>query len=106
EVIKGLIAHPMGGRETDISLSYAHNLWFDVAYDAGVVPFILLLFFSLLSYLSLVKLSLLDHPSFIKVLFICIYTGFFVIFMTEPIMASTERFYFVIFCLISGITQG
>lgn len=106
EIIQGLLHHPMGGREIDLSTAYAHNLWLDVVYDAGIVPFILLIIFTLIVFVSFIKFTFLEHPPFIKTLLVAIYTAFFVSLMTEPILATFERFYFVIFCLIVGLTQG
>src|SRR5699024_3770554 len=106
EVIKNMFNYPLGGRKIDISISYAHNLWLDVVYDAGVLPFILLIAFTLIAAFSLVRFIRLDFPVFLKALLISIYVAFFTIFMTEPILATKERFYFTVFCLIVGVTQG
>lgn len=47
-VLTGLPGHPDGGRQIRITENYAHNLWLDVAWDAGVLPFALLVAFHLL----------------------------------------------------------
>lgn len=47
-VLSGLLDHPWGGRAIVITEPYAHNLWLDMAWNAGVVPAALMLAFHLL----------------------------------------------------------
>lgn len=106
DVMVNMFDYPLGGRKINLSISYAHNLWLDVAYDVGVIPFILLIGFTIFSVFSFLRFIRLDHPIYLKSLLISIYVAFLIIFMTEPVLATKERFYFIIFCLIVGITQG
>lgn len=106
DILQGLINQPLGGRGINLSISYAHNLWLDVAYDAGLFPFILLILFSLISLVSFIKFTLLNHPIYLKALIIALFTAFFVSFLSEPILQGGERYYFVAFCLIVGVIQG
>jgi hypothetical protein len=47
-VIRDLPSFPFGGKVIDIGgLSYAHNLWLDVAYDSGLIALLALLAFHL-----------------------------------------------------------
>ncbi|MFC3797897.1 O-antigen ligase family protein [Cohnella sp. GCM10012308] len=104
EVFSGLFAHPMGNKETVISLRYAHNLWLDVGYEAGIIPFVLLLIFTVFTLLSLRTFVKSDQPVLFKKLFIAMFTAFFITFMMEPIMGGAFT-YFTAFCFIAGMVQ-
>jgi len=105
-IIKEMFREPLGGREINISISYVHNLWLDVVYDAGILPFFLLIIFTLISFISIIKFILLKHPVYLKGIIIAICTSFFICFLTEPILQGGEKYYFVIYCFILGIIQG
>ena len=42
DAFKGLLTNPLGGKQAELSLGYAHNLWLDVGWTTGLSPFILL----------------------------------------------------------------
>jgi hypothetical protein len=100
----GLFEHPLGGRKTEIPLSYAHNMWLDVGYDSGILPFVLLIAFTLLSMLSLITFIKVKRPMILRCLIIGLYTAFFITFAAEPILQGWFT-YFTIFCFILGIIQ-
>ncbi|AOH55860.1 hypothetical protein ABE28_015975 [Peribacillus muralis] len=104
KVFIGILDNPLGGRQTEIQLNYAHNLWLDTGYDAGIVPFLLLCIFTLLSLISLLRFVKAKHPVIIKGIFIALYTTSFITFFVEPIIQGWFTF-FCIFCLILGITH-
>ncbi|UAL46803.1 hypothetical protein K7887_18335 [Sutcliffiella horikoshii] len=102
ESFKGMFSYPSGGRKTELSLNYAHNLWLDVGYDAGLIPFVLLVIFSLLGLISLRTFLKSDLPVFLKGLVISCFTAMIVTFLLEPIMQGWF-YYFTIFCLFLGL---
>lgn len=106
KIVNEMLNYPMGGRHIDINTNYAHNLWLDVIYDAGLISFLLILVLSIIGLISFVEFIYLGHPKYLKVLLLSIYTAFIVLFMTEPIMSGGEAFFFILFCFFVGITQG
>lgn len=102
EAFWGVFAHPLGGRETHLSLPFAHNLWLDVGYDAGLIPFIILVIFSIMGGFSVKKFLTYDHPVILKGLIISSFTAFLITFFLEPIMQGWF-YYFTVFCLFLGI---
>lgn len=99
----GLFEHPMGGRLTELpQVKYAHNLWLDVGYTAGVMPFLLLLIFTILAIRTLIMFVRSDAPVMLKGIFIGLFTAFFITFFFEPIMEGWFS-YFTVFCLIFGM---
>ncbi|MFV8291154.1 hypothetical protein ACNNMX_03810 [Aerococcus viridans] len=101
---KGMIVNPMGGRITDISLGTAHNLWLDIGYDAGILPFFLICAFTIASLYSLLVFLIRDHPVYLKAIILGFYTSFLISFMMEPIMLGGVT-YFTTFCFVVGMIQ-
>lgn len=102
EALVGVFKNPTGGRKTELSLNYAHNLWLDVGHDAGIIPFILLLAFSILGFLSLGKFYKSKQPVMFKALIIASFTAIVITCFLEPIMQGWF-YYFTIFCILLGV---
>lgn len=98
---KGLFENPLGGRETNLHLNYAHNLWLDVGYDAGIIPFLILVVFTIFALVVLMKFIKYNHPIFVKMIVLSMMTAFMVIFMFEPVLQGLGA-YFTIFCYLLG----
>ena len=100
----GMFEYPLGGKQTDLHLNYAHNLWLDVGYNAGILPFLFLLLFTVISFISLFTFRNRNHPVMLKCLFISLYTAFGITFFVEPIIEG-HYIYFTVFVFITGIVQ-
>ena len=82
---------------------YAHNLWFDVLRVSGIIPFVLLVIFSISSIFNIKKTIKLNSSDFrFNVLILVYFIAFFLLFMVEPIFDGVFSL-FVIFCLFMGI---
>ena len=81
---------------------YAHNLWVDVAKDAGIVPFFGYIVFALLSvkngFIVLTNQEMKAHD---KVFLLTVLLGLFMVFFTEPVMQGSP-ITFSIFCFVVG----
>lgn len=81
---------------------YAHNLWVDVAKDAGIIPFVAYIIFAVLTVrngfemLTNRKMKVYD-----KMFFLTVLLGLFMVFFTEPVMQGSP-ITFTIFCFIVG----
>lgn len=93
-----------GGRNIELNLSYVHNLWLDVFYDSGLIPFILLMIFTLLSLITLLQFLKLKINLAYKALIIGLFAAFYLTFAVEPIMQGFN-IYFTCFCFVLGIMQ-
>lgn len=100
----GIFKSPLGGRETDIKINFAHNLWLDVGYDAGIIPFSLIVLFTLVSLYSLIVFIKSETTTLLKGLVLALYTAFFITFMVEPILQGLI-IYFTLFCFVLGVIQ-
>lgn len=103
-VFNQLFDYPMGGYKMYLGgLKYAHNLWLDVIFATGLIPFIFLFLFSLNVSFNIYKLIKLSSLSIsFRLLLFGIYLGFMLNFMVEPILEGVPMM-FVSFCLISGM---
>ncbi|MED3725792.1 hypothetical protein [Priestia filamentosa] len=103
-IIRNFNENLLGGRQINLSVNFAHNLWLDVFYDAGIFPLIFLVIFTIISLISLFKLLKLELPNIYKGLVIGLYTAFFLTFAVEPILQGFVV-YFTFFCFLIGIIQ-
>lgn len=106
EVLEHFFQNPFGGREISININYVHNLWLDVVYDVGWITGLILIIFTLMSISAIMRFYYSNYPIYLKLILLLIFIGFLVFFMTEPIMATNERDYFVLFCFFVGIVLG
>jgi len=99
--IENIFKKPLGwGLE---EFGYAHNLWFDILRVSGIIPFILLIIFTIRSILSIRKtIKLNQHDLKFNVLILVYGISFFLLFMVEPIFDGVFSM-FVIFCLFIGM---
>lgn len=101
-VLSNIFTYPLGGRGVSLRHGYAHNLWLDVGYDAGLIPLVFLMIFTIGSLFSVAKLLKSNHPIYVKALVISMLTAFFVIFMFEPVLQGITV-YFMVFCFFIGV---
>lgn len=96
-----LFSHPLGWDAHEFG--HSHNMWFDVLRVSGVIPFALLVIYSVKSFFH-VKRSIRVHPEnlFFNNQLLIYAVGFLLIFMVEPIFDAAFSL-FVIFCLYKGI---
>lgn len=103
-VFKQLFDYPVGGYKMYLGgLKYAHNLWLDVVFATGLVPFIFLILFTIntsITIYNVIKQSSL--PISFRLLSFSIYAGYILNFMVEPILEGVPIM-FISFCLINGM---
>ncbi|MCE3202471.1 O-antigen ligase family protein [Paenibacillus sonchi] len=100
----GLFKYPLGGEMAPLPLKFAHNMWLDVGFEAGIVPFLLLTMFTLSVIKSLFIIRNTNLPQGLKVIYFCLFTAFFITFSLEPIMEGWF-YYFNVFCFFAGLMK-
>jgi oligosaccharide repeat unit polymerase len=102
----GLFQNPIGGRLTQLpfSIGFAHNIWLDVGYDSGIIPFVMLVIFTLISIKSLINFRNQNHPLMLKVILIGLFTSILITFFSEPILRGWNSC-FNLYCFIVGVVQ-
>ncbi len=104
-MIKALPANLSGGRLVYIGdLSYVHNLWLDIAYDAGILPVIFLLIFHAVHLRSFIAVIRSNLSLLLILIIVSITASLLVGFMVEPVMQGSE-FYFPASCFFLGIVR-
>lgn len=99
--------NPMGNvRKPNGDRFFAHNFWLDAAKTSGAIPFISLLFASLLSYRHLyVLLRKGNLPNMLAVTLITLNVSFFLTCFVEPILEGIMLYAFMYF-MLWGIQDG
>ncbi len=105
EVLSQLFFHPLGGRAFPISENYAHNLWLDVGYDAGPLPFLLLLAFHAV-HLPAVLAVLRRHPSLnARLVTAAALVSFGFTAMAEPVLIMSVPHFAMGLFLLGGLLR-
>lgn len=96
-----IFTKPLGWSKNEFGFS--HNLWFDVAMVAGVIPMLLLMLFSVKSLLQ-IRRSLKIAPGEItfNALVVVFSISIFLLLAVEPIMVGYFKL-FSVFCIFVGI---
>lgn len=106
--------YPFGGREIILPMSertgrvgmYAHNIWLDVAFDAGLLPMLFLLIFHCIHFFYFFNLMLKSKYNDILGAFLrCIYLAIFSAFIGSPVLQANLH-YFATSCLFMGLVIG
>ncbi len=103
EIFNQILIYPFGGEQMLISLPYAHNLWLDIMFVSGLIPFLVILSFTILIFVNIRRLIKSRYIAINAKLFILsIYFGFILIFMVEPVMDGAP-YYYLAYCLFCGM---
>lgn len=99
DILKLLPHYPLGNIPYD---HYAHNLWVDIAKEAGLIPFVLYILFCILSVVTVITYLKRCEFDREKVVFVSsIFVANILVFFTEPIMEGSPMT-FGIFCFLVG----
>ncbi len=106
QMVRHLFDYPLGGRRIDLlGLNYVHNLWLDVAYNAGIFPFAFLLLFHLSHIRNLWVLVHSQLPSLVIGIIVCMGVSFSFGFMGEPALDASIS-YCAFSCMLLGTIHG
>lgn len=101
-VFTHILYQPFGGRKINLGgPSYAHNLWFDVANDSGLIPALLLVVFFVIHGKYLLRFIRL-RPSVLKYQISGIFISLFIGAIMEPFLVGSPL-HFAFLCLILGL---
>ena len=99
-----IFKYPLGGYQMElVGISYVHNLWLDVNYSAGIIPFAFIVMFTTLTIRNLIIfLKNKERNISYKILVFSVYLGVLINFAVEPIIEGAP-YSFIMFCLINGM---
>ncbi|WP_157378278.1 O-antigen ligase family protein [Arenibacter latericius] len=96
-----MVSYPLGWEQKEFG--YSHNLWLDVLRVSGIIPFIILIVYSIRSFIQIKRTVLINKESTYLNTQIIIYAiAMFLLFMMEPIFEGLFSL-FVVFCIYKGI---
>ncbi|MBO1057642.1 MAG: hypothetical protein HEQ27_14410 [Dolichospermum sp. JUN01] len=101
QVITQIPDFPWGGRYMIISASYAHNIWLDQMYDAGILAMLLLLIFHIVQIPIIVQFFRLELPIILDLFVLCTLVAFMAAFIQAPVIQANPV-YFGISCFFFG----
>ena len=92
--LKQLFVYPFGGYQMDLGvLEMAHNLWLDTANAAGILPFISLVVYTLLSAYDMLRtLRSGKVPLSVKYVLSSLWLVMILYYMIEPALEATVQF--------------
>ena len=101
--LRELIQYPMGGRASQI---YRHNMWLDVGRVSGIIPFCLLLVYSIKNFANVTVIwkNTKILPS-LRYLLLFLYIGAYVNCFVEPIWEGALNF-FLALCVVDGMVSA
>ena len=105
--LRQLFTYPWGGYHMDFyGLEFCHNVWLDMANASGIVPFFLLILYTIISAIDIVKL-LINPFADIKLKYVLsgLYFAFLLYFMIEPALMANINF-FTPWTYLNGIVLG
>ena len=101
--MRELIQYPMGGRASQI---YRHNMWLDVGRVSGIIPFCLLMMYSVKNFANVTAIwkNTKILPS-LRYLLLFLYIGAYVNCFVEPIWEGALNF-FLALCVVDGMVSA
>ena len=97
-----MASHWWGGANIRAEYGYAHDIFLDTYDEAGVLAFIAISVYMLITLSHLIKCIRDDSlPFTFRQTVICLYVGVYIEFMVEPILQGMP-WMFALFCLIDG----
>jgi hypothetical protein len=103
-VLGSLPQHPFGGRTADLGgLAYAHNVWLDVAVDAGVLAALLLLAFHVTHVGPIRRLLQGDVASPVRLAAIGLCVSFLATLLVEPAVQFSIMYFAASGYVLGGI---
>ena len=101
--LRELFQYPLGGRASQV---YRHNMWLDVGRVSGIIPFALLLSYSIRNFKQVVSIwrnrSVLPA---LRYLLLFLYIGAYINCFVEPIWEGAWNF-FLALCVVDGMVNG
>lgn len=102
--LENLFTKPLGWDPEEFG--HAHNLWLDVLRVGGIIPFLFLIIFSIMSFINIKKTIRVSKKNYAFNNLIIVYSiAFFLVFMVEPILEGMLQL-FAVFCFFMGVVNS
>lgn len=101
DAIMELPNHPLGWESSAKGYNYVHNMWLDIAKQAGWIPFFLLILITYRIIVSIRRLLRIDNSSVAYTL-LGLNTCIFFAALVEPVVGGV---FFACYCMIWGVQE-
>lgn len=101
-VLGNLFNYPFGGYLPVTELNFAHNLWLDIAFATGIIPFILFLLLTVYSLFGFTKLIKMKIGRNIKMFLLAFVLSLLFLYLMEPIIEGFYTHYLIFYFLIGS----
>lgn len=100
--LDNLIVHPMGWSTLQgYQTLYCHNLWLDVSRSAGVIPFIILVYYSYIDVKHFFAVLKDKNKNIVAFILLSYFTVFTLSSFVEPVIDG-YFLYFCLYCMVGG----
>lgn len=106
EALSQVFIHPWGGATMEFSehWDFIHNMWLNVAYNAGLIPCVLLFIYCLSVLKDSWKLLKIGAKQEDSIFVLGMYVAILLYWMIEPVFEAVT-FIVTLFCFINGVVQ-
>ena len=106
QAISQIFQYPWGGKQMVLDMQLTHNVWLDLANEAGIISFFAFTGYTLWTLYELIRFVMKKEIVIeIKLMMVGIYIAFFLYYMVESALRATIHF-MTPWMLINGLVHG
>lgn len=106
QAISQIFEYPWGGRQMVLDMQLTHNVWLDLANEAGIISFFAFLSYTLWSLYELICFGMKREIAIeVKLTIVGVYVAFFLYYMVESAIRASIHF-MTPWMLVNGLVHG
>ena len=106
QALSQIFDYPFGGSQMVMDLKLTHNVWLDLANEAGIIPFFAFAGYTLWTFVELIRFVVKKEINAeVKLVIVGIYTAFFLYYTVESAIRATVHF-MTPWMLVNGLVHG
>lgn len=106
QALSQIFDYPWGGSQMVMDLKLAHNVWLDLAHEAGIIPFFAFAGYTFWTLVELIRFVMKKEIAVeVKLMVVGIYAAFFLYYTVESAIRATVHF-MTPWMLVNGLVHG
>lgn len=106
QALSQIFDYPWGGSQMVLDLKLTHNVWLDLANEAGIIPFFAFAGYTLWTLYELIRFVMKKEiATEVKLMMVGIYVAFFLYYTVESAIRATVHF-MTPWMLVNGLVHG
>ncbi len=106
QALSQIFDYPWGGSQMVLDLKLAHNVWLDLANEAGIIPFFAFAGYTVWTLYELIRFVMKKEiATEVKLMIVGIYAAFFLYYTVESAIRATVHF-MTPWMLVNGLVHG